>query len=220
MSYKYLFKIIIVGESGVGKSCLLLQFTDKRFNINHDITIGVEFGAKMVEIDEHDIKLQIWDTAGQESFRAITRSYYRNSAGAVLVYDISRRKTFKAIQKWLQEIRESSTDGNIMITLVGNKCDNERTREISYDEGKKLAESNNMGFFETSAKTGHNIKELFMNLTSVIYEKVNNGEIPVNANNGIKTGLLKKKKRRKVEGDNYSYRIIDDSMGNASCCYK
>merc|ERR1711887_520527 len=92
MSYAYLFKYIIIGDTGVGKSCLLLQFTDKRFQPVHDLTIGVEFGARMITIDNKQIKLQIWDTAGQESFRSITRSYYRGAAGALLVYDITRRR--------------------------------------------------------------------------------------------------------------------------------
>ena len=94
MSYSYLFKYIIIGDTGVGKSCLLLQFTDKRFRNDHDITIGVEFGSRMIQLDNKEIKLQIWDTAGQESFRSITRSYYRGAAGALLVYDITRRDTF------------------------------------------------------------------------------------------------------------------------------
>jgi Ras-related protein Rab-2A len=100
MSYAYLFKYIIIGDTGVGKSCLLLQFTDKRFQPVHDLTIGVEFGARMVQIDNRQIKLQIWDTAGQESFRSITRSYYRGAAGALLVYDITRRETFNHLTRW------------------------------------------------------------------------------------------------------------------------
>ena len=94
MSYSYLFKYIIIGDTGVGKSCLLLQFTDKRFRHDHDLTIGVEFGSRMLRLEDKEIKLQIWDTAGQESFRSITRSYYRGAAGALLVYDITRRDTF------------------------------------------------------------------------------------------------------------------------------
>ena len=96
---RYLFKYIIIGDTGVGKSCLLLQFTDKRFQPVHDLTIGVEFGARMVTIDGKQIKLQIWDTAGQESFRSITRSYYRGAAGALLVYDITRRETLNSLAR-------------------------------------------------------------------------------------------------------------------------
>mmetsp|Transcript_39676 Transcript_39676/g.35416 ORF Transcript_39676/g.35416 Transcript_39676/m.35416 type:complete len:106 (+) Transcript_39676:85-402(+) len=105
MSYSYLFKYIIIGDTGVGKSCLLLQFIDKRFRQKHEVTIGVEFGARMINVDGKNIKLQIWDTAGQESFRSITRSYYRAAAGALLVYDITRRETFTHLTRWLDEAR-------------------------------------------------------------------------------------------------------------------
>jgi small GTP-binding protein len=120
MSYAYLFKYIIIGDTGVGKSCLLLQFTDKRFQPVHDLTIGVEFGARMVQIDNRQIKLQIWDTAGQESFRSITRSYYRGAAGALLVYDITRRETFNHLTRWLEEARQNANQ-SMVIMLIGNK---------------------------------------------------------------------------------------------------
>lgn len=105
---------------GVGKSCLLLQFTDKRFQPVHDLTIGVEFGARMITIDGKQIKLQIWDTAGQEAFRSITRSYYRGAAGALLVYDITRRETFNHLTTWLEDARQHS-NSNMVIMLIGNK---------------------------------------------------------------------------------------------------
>jgi Ras-related protein Rab-2A len=122
MSYAYFFKYIIIGDTGVGKSCLLLQFTDKRFQPVHDLTIGVEFGARMVTIDGKQIKLQIWDTAGQESFRSITRSYYRGAAGALLVYDITRRETFNSLASWLEDARQHA-NANMTIMLIGNKSD-------------------------------------------------------------------------------------------------
>lgn len=106
--------------AGVGKSCLLLQFTDKRFQPVHDLTIGVEFGARMITIDGKQIKLQIWDTAGQEAFRSITRSYYRGAAGALLVYDITRRETFNHLTTWLEDARQHS-NSNMVIMLIGNK---------------------------------------------------------------------------------------------------
>ncbi|EFA79326.1 Rab GTPase [Heterostelium album PN500] len=108
--YAFLFKYIIIGDTGVGKSCLLLQFTDKRFQPVHDLTIGVEFGARMISIDNKPIKLQIWDTAGQESFRSITRSYYRGSAGALLVYDITRRETFNHLTCWLSKYKRKQNN--------------------------------------------------------------------------------------------------------------
>jgi len=140
MSYDYLFKYIIIGPSGVGKSCLLLQFTDKRFHTDHDLTIGVEFGARMITIDGKQIKLQIWDTAGQESFRSITRSYYRGAHGALLVYDITRRETFNHLKGWLAEVREHSNK-EMIIMLIGNKSDLEAKRAITYEEGKNWRKS-------------------------------------------------------------------------------
>ena len=129
MSYAYLFKYIIIGDTGVGKSCLLLQFTDKRFQPVHDLTIGVEFGARMITHDQKQIKLQIWDTAGQEAFRSITRSYYRGAAGALLVYDITRRDTFNHLTTWLEDARQHS-NSNMVIMLIGNKSDLESRREV------------------------------------------------------------------------------------------
>ncbi|GAM27307.1 hypothetical protein SAMD00019534_104820 [Acytostelium subglobosum LB1] len=133
--YAFLFKYIVIGDTGVGKSCLLLQFTDKRFQPVHDLTIGVEFGARMINIDNKPIKLQIWDTAGQESFRSITRSYYRGSAGALLVYDITRRETFDHLTCWLKEARYYANN-NMTIILIGNKSDLEQKRAVSYEEGE------------------------------------------------------------------------------------
>ncbi|KAK4392935.1 Ras-related protein RABB1b [Sesamum angolense] len=137
MSYDYLFKYIIIGDTGVGKSCLLLQFTDKRFQPVHDLTIGVEFGARMVTIDGRPIKLQIWDTAGQESFRSITRSYYRGAAGALLVYDITRRETFNHLASWLEDARQHANP-NMTILLVGNKSDLAHRRAVSKEEESSL----------------------------------------------------------------------------------
>ena len=123
MSYAYIFKFIIVGDSSVGKSCLLLQFTDNRFKQAHDLTIGVEFGARTLTIDKTtNIKLQIWDTAGQESFRSITRSYYRGAICSLLVYDITRRTSFQNVVRWLEEMREHAYS-KMLIILVGNKKD-------------------------------------------------------------------------------------------------
>ncbi len=109
--YEYLLKFIIIGPTGVGKSCLLLQFTDKRFLTDHELTIGVEFGTRMIEVEGKKIKLQLWDTAGQESFRSITRSYYRGAQGALLVFDITKRSSFLHLQSWLEEVRRQGTDG-------------------------------------------------------------------------------------------------------------
>ncbi|XP_022451052.1 ras-related protein Rab-2A isoform X3 [Delphinapterus leucas] len=158
MAYAYLFKYIIIGDTGVGKSCLLLQFTDKRFQPVHDLTIGVEFGARMITIDGKQIKLQIWDTAGQESFRSITRSYYRGAAGALLVYDITRRDTFNHLTTWLEDARQHS-NSNMVIMLIGNKSDLESRREVKKEEGEAFAREHGLIFMETSAKTASNVEE-------------------------------------------------------------
>merc|ERR1719262_326159 len=175
MSYAYLFKYIIIGDTGVGKSCLLLQFTDKRFQPVHDLTIGVEFGARMITIDNKQIKLQIWDTAGQESFRSITRSYYRGAAGALLVYDITRRDTFNHLSRWLEEAKQNSNP-NMVIMLIGNKADLER-REVSYEEGSSFAREHGLIFKETSAKTAQNVEEAFINTARKIYDSIQSGTI-------------------------------------------
>jgi Ras-related protein Rab-2A len=153
MSFAYTLKYIIVGDSSVGKSCLLLQFTDKRFKLSHDLTIGVEFGSRLVAVEPRvNVKLQIWDTAGQESFRSITRSYYRGAICSLLVYDITRRQSFQNCVNWLEEIQEHGYN-KMLIILVGNKCDLENQRQVPKDEAEAFARKNDLIFFETSAKT-------------------------------------------------------------------
>jgi len=177
-----------VGDSSVGKSCLLLQFTDKRFKQSHDLTIGVEFGARTIPIDQQAVKLQIWDTAGQESFRSITRSYYRGSIGALLVYDVTKRATFENLQKWLEEMRENAYS-KMTIILVGNKVDLESEREVSTEEGTQFAKKNNLLFFETSAKTSLNVEKAFYQTTEIILNNIAKGEFDLsNESIGIKPG--------------------------------
>ncbi|GAB5353042.1 hypothetical protein AAMO2058_000004400 [Amorphochlora amoebiformis] len=193
MSYAYLFKYIIIGDTGVGKSCLLLQFTDKRFQPVHDLTIGVEFGARMITIEKQLIKLQIWDTAGQESFRSITRSYYRGAAGALLVYDITRRDTFNHLTQWLKEARQNSSHQDMVIMLIGNKSDLDHRRQVSTKEGQQFADKNGLIFLETSAKTAANVNEAFCATARKIYKNIENGTYDTtNEAHGIKVGLSNK----------------------------
>lgn len=172
----------------MGKSCLLLQFTDKRFRTDHDLTIGVEFGARLVTIGGKQIKLQIWDTAGQESFRSITRSYYRGATGALLVYDISRRDTFNHLTRWLDEARQHANP-KMVIMLIGNKSDLEK-REVSYEEGEKFAQENGLIFLETSAKTAQNVEEAFLKTAQKIFDNIQTGIYDLsNDSHGIKVGM-------------------------------
>ncbi|XP_026436074.1 ras-related protein RABB1c-like [Papaver somniferum] len=178
MSYAYLFKYIIIGDTGVGKSCFLLQFTDKRFQPVHDLNIGVEFGTRMITIDSKPIKLQVWDTAGQEAFRSITRSYYRGAAGALLVYDITRRETFNHLASWLEEARQHA-NADMTIMLIGNKCDLSHRRALSTEEGEQFAKENSLIFMEASARTAQNVEEAFINTAATIYKRIQNGDIDV-----------------------------------------
>jgi len=186
--YNYLFKYIIVGDAGVGKSCLLLQFTDKRFRPEHDMTIGVEFGHRLVEIDEQKVKLQIWDTAGQEAFRSITRAYYRGATGALLVYDITRRTSFDHLAQWLADARQNAQP-HMVIMLVGNKCDLER-REVAYEEGQWFAQQHGLFFLETSAKNGDNVDTAFIDTAGKICENLKEGLYDLsNDAHGITVGM-------------------------------
>jgi len=176
LPYKYLFKYIIVGDTAVGKSCMLLQFTDKRFQPIHDLTIGVEFGSRTVTIENNPVKLQIWDTAGQEKFRSITRSYYRGTTGALLVYDITRRDTFEHLAEWLEDCRKYS-NSNITIMLVGNKADLEEKRVVSKEEGENFAKLHNLLFLEVSAKSNLNVDDAFIKTAENIHKKAEQGEL-------------------------------------------
>ncbi|KAK6133254.1 hypothetical protein DH2020_033015 [Rehmannia glutinosa] len=164
----YLFKIVLVGDSAVGKSNLLSRFARDEFYPNSKSTIGVEFQTQKMNISGKEIKAQIWDTAGQERFRAVTSAYYRGAVGALLVYDISRRQTFESIGRWLNELQTHS-DMNVVTILVGNKSDLKDGREVTTAEGKALAETQGLFFIETSALDSSNVAVAFQTVVGEIY---------------------------------------------------
>ena len=176
MNFEYLFKYIIIGDSGVGKSCILLRFIEDTFNPNLENTIGVEFGAKQVEVKGKQIKLQIWDTAGQEAFQSITRSYYRSAAGALLVYDVTNPESFENIANWLDEAR---VNGNpeMVLCLVANKCDLVNKRQVSTSDGEKLASENSLLYIETSALNSEGVSSAFEKIAERVLDKLRRGVI-------------------------------------------
>ena len=167
LDYDYLFKFLIIGNSGVGKSCLLIRFTDDSWSDNYVTTIGVDFKIKTLEIEEKLVKLQIWDTAGQERFKNIVSSYYRGAQGIMMVYDITDLDSFGNLNLWLKEI-EKNASKNVYKILVGNKNDLEDKRKVTFQQGKDFADINGMKFFETSAKESVNVQEAFLTMTKEI----------------------------------------------------
>jgi len=158
--YDYLFKLLLIGDSGVGKSCLLLRFADQSYTESYISTIGVDFKIRTIELDGKTIKLQIWDTAGQERFRTITSSYYRGAHGIIVVYDVCEIESFNNVKTWLAEIDRYACE-NVNKLLVGNKCDQTSRRQVDYETGKQFAERVGIPFIETSAKTATNVDRAF-----------------------------------------------------------
>ncbi|KAL4866066.1 hypothetical protein BDV12DRAFT_139167 [Aspergillus spectabilis] len=169
--YDFLFKVVLIGDSGVGKSNLLSRFTRNEFNLDSKSTIGVEFATRSIQVDSKTIKAQIWDTAGQERYRAITSAYYRGAVGALLVYDISKHQTYDNVNRWLKELRDHA-DSNIVIMLVGNKSDLRHLRAVPTDDAKQFASENNLSFIETSALDASNVELAFQNILTEIYRIV------------------------------------------------
>lgn len=174
MSYNYLLKYIIIGDASVGKSCLMQSFLEQSIRSKHEPTVGVEFGAKVIEVNGERVKLQIWDTAGSENYRSITRSYYRAAAAAILVYDVTRRQSFSHLGEWLDEARINGNP-NISVIVVGNKIDLHTQREVPTDEGRKWASENGLLFIETSAKNNQGVGDAFIFSCKDIMERVSSG---------------------------------------------
>ncbi|XP_062427208.1 ras-related protein Rab-1A [Rhea pennata] len=172
--YDYLFKLLLIGDSGVGKSCLLLRFADDTYTESYISTIGVDFKIRTIELDGKTIKLQIWDTAGQERFRTITSSYYRGAHGIIVVYDVTDQESFNNVKQWLQEIDRYASE-NVNKLLVGNKCDLTTKKVVDYTTAKEFADSLGIPFLETSAKNATNVEQSFMTMAAEIKKRMGPG---------------------------------------------
>ena len=185
------FKILTIGESGVGKTCILRRFVENKFLKNHLATIGIDFKTKTLNINNQEIKLKIWDTAGQERFRNITTQYYKGADGIVLVYDVTEESSYDKIRDWMEQILYNTQRDDIGLVLLGNKCDME-PRTVTEEQGNKMAEELKISYFETSALNGQGIKEAFEQLTRDIMKKKGVGV--GNNDGGVELKNSKKKK--------------------------
>mmetsp|Transcript_43982 Transcript_43982/g.121706 ORF Transcript_43982/g.121706 Transcript_43982/m.121706 type:complete len:207 (-) Transcript_43982:196-816(-) len=164
-------KLLMIGDSGVGKTCLLLRYANDSFSPTFITTIGIDFKIKNIQLDGKRIKLQIWDTAGQERFRTITTSYFRGAQGILLVYDVTDRNSFISIRNWVAQI-QMHADVNVNKILIGNKCDVADQRAISYEEGEALAKEYNINFYETSAKQDLNVEKAFITIATDVKNRL------------------------------------------------
>ncbi|XP_051143566.1 ras-related protein Rab11C [Andrographis paniculata] len=208
--YDYLFKIVLIGDSGVGKSNILSRFTRNEFCLESKSTIGVEFATKTLQLEGKTIKAQIWDTAGQERYRAITSAYYRGAVGALLVYDITKRQTFENVRRWLRELRDHA-DSNIVIMMLGNKSDLSHLRAVSEDDGGALAEKEGLAFLETSALDAHNVEKAFHTILTNIHQIVSKKALAAQEAAAAASN---------VPGQGRTINVADSTSGNAKggCC--
>ena len=172
--FDLLFKVLLIGDSGTGKSCLLIRFAEDIFSDNYISTIGVDFKIKTIEIEGKTVKMQVWDTAGQERFRTITASYYRGSNGVIIVYDVTDRESFDHVNFWMKEVdRLASPD--VCRLLVGNKTDLTDKRAVTTEEGQALATQYGVAFLETSARDNQNVEQAFMKMAATMQKKQGQG---------------------------------------------
>ncbi|ORE08298.1 ras-related protein rab-4B-like protein [Rhizopus microsporus var. microsporus] len=187
-AYDFLLKLLLVGDSGTGKSCLLYHFLENQFKKDSVNTIGMEFGTRIIHIGDKSIKLQIWDTAGQERFRSLTKSYFRGAAGALVVYDVCNRDTFLGVRSWLRDVR-TLANPELVIILVGNKNDKADEREVSYLEASRFAQEHEMMFLEASALSGDGVEDVFFKCARSILSKIETGQIdPERSGSGVQFG--------------------------------
>ena len=229
--YDLMFKILLLGDSGVGKSSLLLRYTKNEFISDLRSTIGVEFALKYLTVDNFQLKVQIWDTAGMERYRSITNAYYKGARGVIVVYDICRQKSFENVDKWIDDFK-SKADDDAVILLIGNKSDLDEKREVSKEEAESKAQKNKFGFMETSAKDNNNVQKAFETLFHEIvkiYKNKNN--IEFNDNKRIDGEFKKNKKENSniIKGLAGGYTIqmdvkedenafINNDLGGKKCC--
>lgn len=188
----YVFKVVLIGDSAVGKSQLLARFARNEFSLDSKATIGVEFQTRTLQIDGRTVKAQIWDTAGQERYRAVTSAYYRGAVGAMLVYDMTKRQSFDHVARWLQELR-GHADKNIVIMLIGNKSDLGTLRVVPTEDAREFAERENLFFMETSALEATNVENAFMTVLTEIYRIISKKNLVANeeADSSGNSSLLK-----------------------------
>lgn len=189
-TYDMQIKLLMIGDSGVGKTCLLLRYANDSFSPTFITTIGIDFKIKNIEIDDKRVKLQIWDTAGQERFRTITTSYFRGAQGIVLVYDVTDRRSFESIRNWISQIQQHA-DVHVNKILVGNKCDMLDEKVVSTEEGQKLASEFGMKFWETSAKNDVNVEQSFHSIAKSVKDRLiaDGGAGPAGGAHGAKVKL-------------------------------
>ncbi|CAE5956994.1 unnamed protein product [Arabidopsis arenosa] len=206
--YDYLFKVVLIGDSGVGKSNLLSRFTRNEFCLESKSTIGVEFATRTLQVEGRTVKAQIWDTAGQERYRAITSAYYRGALGALLVYDVTKPTTFENVSRWLKELRDHA-DSNIVIMLIGNKTDLKHLRAVATEDAQSYAEKEGLSFIETSALEALNVEKAFQTILSEIYRIISKKSISsdqTTANASIK------------EGETIDVAATSESTAKKPCC--
>jgi Ras-related protein Rab-1A len=200
--YDYLFKLVLIGDSGVGKSCLLLRFADDCFTESYISTIGVDFRFRTVKIDKKTVKLQIWDTAGQERFRTITSAYYRGADGIIMVYDVTSQDSFDHVNDWLKEVNRYASEGTCKL-LVGNKSDRSADRVVTAEQAKEFADDIGVPMLETSAKSAANVEEAFLTMAGeLIKQRVARGQ----------TGREEDKEKVELGGGNRAKQFLE------SCC--
>ena len=182
-NYEVMFKVVLVGDSSVGKTNIMSKYLKNEFHEDSKATVGVEFGSKQFTVEGHQVKAQIWDTAGQERYKAITSAYYKGAKGAFVVYDITRKQSFESVDRWINDLR-AAADKNLTIIIIGNKCDLEDQRQVNKEQGEEKAKNFEVAFMETSAFSGENLNQAFEKMMNEVFKKchedmMSDGEVDI-----------------------------------------